>query len=110
MHEYRTVFLGGGMVAGYAAKEFVEAGLKSGELGIVSADNALPYERPPLSKGFLSGKDSEESVLINSKGFYEQHGIGTHLNVQIERIDVAGKRLSGGGEEFRFQNLVLATG
>ena len=58
VHEYRTILLGGGMVAGYAAKESVEAGLKAGELGIVSADNALPYERPPLSKGFLSGKET----------------------------------------------------
>ena len=110
MREYRTILLGGGMVAGYAAKEFVEAGLKPGELGIVSADSALPYERPPLSKGFLSGKENEQSVLISPAEFYREHGIGVHLNVQIERIEVAGKRLAGGGEEFRFQKLVLATG
>jgi NADPH-dependent 2,4-dienoyl-CoA reductase/sulfur reductase-like enzyme len=61
MHEYQTILLGGGMVAGYAAKEFVECGLKSGELGIVSADNALPYERPPLSKSFLAGKDTNKA-------------------------------------------------
>jgi hypothetical protein len=34
--------LGGGMVAGYAAKQLIENGLKPGELGIISADNALP--------------------------------------------------------------------
>lgn len=98
------------MVAGYAAKEFVEAGLKGGQLGIVSADSALPYERPPLSKGFLSGKENEQSVLISTEGFYREHDIGVHLNVNIERIDVPGKRLVAGGEEFRFQKLVLATG
>jgi len=110
MREYRTILLGGGMVAGYAAKEFVEAGLKGGQLGIVSADSALPYERPPLSKGFLSGKENEQSVLISTEGFYREHDIGVHLNVNIERIDVPGKRLVAGGEEFRFQKLVLATG
>lgn len=99
------------MVAGYAAKEFIEGGLKAGELGIVSADSALPYERPPLSKGFLAGKDNEESVLISPEGFYRQHDIGVHLNVQIERIDLPGKRLVGrGGEEFHFDRLILATG
>jgi NADPH-dependent 2,4-dienoyl-CoA reductase/sulfur reductase-like enzyme len=61
VHEYRTIVLGGGMVAGYAAKEFVEAGLKAGELGIVSADNALPYERPPLSKGFSPEKKTNRA-------------------------------------------------
>lgn len=99
------------MVAGYAAKEFAGRGLKPGELGIVSADNALPYERPPLSKSFLAGKDDEQSVLINPEGFYREHGIGVHLNTRIERIDLPGKRLvARGGQEFRFGNLALATG
>ena len=99
------------MVAGYAAKVFVETGLKAGELGIISADHALPYDRPPLSKGFLSGKENEQSVLINPEGFYEQHDIGVHLNVEIERIDLPSNRLlSRDGKEFRFQSLVLATG
>ena len=99
------------MVAGYAAKEFVEAGLKPGELGLVSADNALPYERPPLSKSFLAGKDDEQSVLISPEGFYREHGIGFHLNVHIDRINVPQKRLlAGDGEEFRFENVVIATG
>ena len=99
------------MVAGYAAKEAVESGLKAGQLGIVSADHALPYERPPLSKSFLSGKDNEDSVLINPESFYREHGIDVHLNVRIERIDLAGKRLFGeDSHEFRFRKLVLATG
>jgi hypothetical protein len=45
----KYLILGGGMVAGYAAKQLVENGLKPGELRIVSADNSIPYERPPLS-------------------------------------------------------------
>ena len=111
MHEYQTILLGGGMVAGYAAKEFVECGLKLGELGVVSADSALPYERPPLSKSFLAGKDSQQSVLINPEGFYREHGIGVHLNTQIDRIEISGNQLiARGGEVFRFGKLVLATG
>ncbi|MGA8593194.1 MAG: FAD-dependent oxidoreductase [Bryobacteraceae bacterium] len=111
VHEYRTILLGGGMVAGYAAKEFVESGLKPGELGIISADTALPYERPPLSKSFLAGKDNEQSVLINPDSFYREHNIGLHLNVQIGRIDLQGKRLQGrNSEEFHFERLILATG
>jgi NADPH-dependent 2,4-dienoyl-CoA reductase/sulfur reductase-like enzyme len=103
--------LGGGMVAGYAAKQLVETGLKPGELGIVSADNALPYERPPLSKSFLAGKDNEQTVLINPESFYREHAIGIHLNTPIERIDIPAKRLIGrGGEEFRFAKLIVATG
>ena len=53
------------MVAGYAAKESASRGLGSGELTIISAEDTLPYERPPLSKGFLSGKDTVDGILIN---------------------------------------------
>jgi 3-phenylpropionate/trans-cinnamate dioxygenase ferredoxin reductase component len=110
--EYQTIVLGGGMVAGYFAKELVERGLEAGELGIISADDALPYERPPLSKGFLAGKDDEQSVLINRQDFYGKHGIGIHLKTRIDQVDVAGRRLidRDGGQEFRFRNLILATG
>lgn len=99
------------MVAGYAAKQLVENGLKPGELGIVSADDALPYERPPLSKSFLAGKDNEQSVLINPESFYPEHAIGVHLNTHLERMDIPAKRLIGrSGEEFRFAKLIVATG
>ena len=60
MKSFRIIILGGGMVAGYAAKEFVAQSGNKGELAIVTAENALPYERPPLSKGFLAGKDPFE--------------------------------------------------
>ena len=42
VNKYESIILGGGMVAGYAAKEAVEGGLKPGQLAIVSADEALP--------------------------------------------------------------------
>jgi hypothetical protein len=75
-------------VAGYAAKPLVEDGIKPGELGIVSADNALPLGRPPLSKGPLAEREDEQSVLINPESSYRAHAIGIHLNTHIERIDV----------------------
>ena len=56
---YKHIVLGGGMVAGYLAKEYVENGGRSGDLAIISSDEAPPYERPPLSKTFLAGKDTE---------------------------------------------------
>jgi NADPH-dependent 2,4-dienoyl-CoA reductase/sulfur reductase-like enzyme len=111
VHTYDTIVLGGGMVAGYAAKEAVEGGLKPAQLAIVSADQALPYERPPLSKSFLAGKDNEQSVLINQESFYREHGIDIHLNLQVQSIDLSGKRLLGkSGQEFGFKKLILATG
>ena len=54
-----VVIRGGGMVAGYAAKQLVELGLAPGALAIVSADDSIPYERPPLSKGFSQAKTTK---------------------------------------------------
>src|SRR5690349_15869734 len=107
----KYMILGGGMVAGYAAKEMAEHGLKSGELTIVSSDNAIPYERPPLSKGFLAGKDTEAGIRINSTEFYSKHGIDVRLRCEIDGIDVPRKLLrQKSGEDFGFEKLVIATG
>jgi NADPH-dependent 2,4-dienoyl-CoA reductase/sulfur reductase-like enzyme len=107
----KYLIFGGGMAAGYAAKEMVGRGLKPGELTIVSADDAPPYERPPLSKGFLSGKDNEQGILINPADWYREHGIEVMLNTVIEQVDVPGKKLrAASGQEFAFENLLIATG
>jgi NADPH-dependent 2,4-dienoyl-CoA reductase/sulfur reductase-like enzyme len=99
------------MVAGYAAKQLVELGLQPGDLTILSADNAVPYERPPLSKSFLAGKDTEEAIRINAEEFYRQHGIVMKLGSAISAVDAKRKRviLKSGGE-FGFGKLIVATG
>ena len=105
------LILGGGMVAGYAAKEFVERGLKPEALAIVSSDTVPPYERPPLSKGFLAGRDTQEGILINDPAFYRDHGIALHLDTAVERVDFREKKLRArNGGEFGFDKLLIATG
>src|ERR1700757_2021887 len=111
MTSSKYIILGGGMVAGYAAQELVSRGLASGELTIVSADDSLPYERPPLSKGFLSGKDAEDGILINKPGWYEKQGIDIKLRTTIDKIDLKKKWLhADSGEVFECETLLIATG
>jgi NADPH-dependent 2,4-dienoyl-CoA reductase/sulfur reductase-like enzyme len=111
MNQANIVILGGGMVAGYAAKQFVELGLPKGELAILSADNVVPYERPPLSKGFLAGKDSEDAIKINPDDFYKKQGVELRLSCEVTSLDLKQKRLLlKGGDEFGFQKLIIATG
>jgi len=99
------------MVAGYAAKRFAERGLASGELAIVSADSAFPYERPPLSKGFLSGKEQESGILISPPDWYKEKGIQVSLRTPIEAIDLQKKQLrAANGDTFGFEKVLLATG
>ena len=99
------------MVAGYAAKQLVELGLKPGELTILSADTSVPYERPPLSKGFLAGKDSEDSLRISPEDFYGTHGIELKLGCEAAGVDPQRKRVRlVSGEELEFGKLIVATG
>ena len=64
---------------GLRGKGVGRARLRTGELTIISADDALPYERPPLSKSFLSGKDTEDGILINKPEWYKKQGIDIKL-------------------------------
>jgi NADPH-dependent 2,4-dienoyl-CoA reductase/sulfur reductase-like enzyme len=107
----RFLILGGGMVAGYAAEQFVKLGLKPGELTILSADSSAPYERPPLSKGFLAGKDSEDSIRISPEDFYRTHGIEMKLGCEASGVDPKRNRVAlKSGEELEFGKLIVATG
>ena len=111
MSTSKFTILGGGMVAGYAAKQLVEFGLKPGELTIVSADSSVPYERPPLSKGFLAGRDTEAGIRINAEDFYRDHGIDVRLQTEVTGLAPAAKRIHlHSGEELDFDKLILATG
>lgn len=111
MHGYRYVILGGGMVGGYAAKELARRGLAAGEMCILSADNAVPCERPPLSKKFLAGEKDEQAVYINEPEFYRRHGIELRLNTVVTQVDLARRRLrTAAGDEVAFERLLIATG
>lgn len=111
MTSFRYIILGGGVVAGYAAQAFAEDGVKAGELALVSADDTLPYERPPLSKDYLAGESDKSDILINPAEFYKEHGIETFLNCRIIAVDFQNKILtSETGQRFAYEKLLIATG
>src|SRR5215469_9787340 len=68
-------------------------------------------ERPPLSKGFLSGKETEAGILISNAEWYRQHGIDVKLQTVIENVDLQKKQLRAtSGATFTFETLLIATG
>lgn len=111
MTHSKYLIVGGGMAAGFAAKEMAEHGLEPGELTIVSADDAPPYHRPPLSKGFLAGEEHADEILINDEGFYDEHGIDLRLGMRVEAVDLKGRTVRiGTGGEIGFERMLIATG
>ena len=67
----RLVVVGGGPAALEAARAYREAGA-GGQVVLVSADEHLPYDRPPLSKDFLRGESEEDALLLEDAGFYRR--------------------------------------
>ena len=111
MKSFPIVILGGGVVAGYAAKEFAAQSGKNGGLAIVTAEDALPYERPPLSKGFLAGEEKVADILISDDAFYRKHGITVERNFTVEKVDFRRRRLeSASGKVIGFDQLLIAMG
>ncbi|MFW5692291.1 MAG: NAD(P)/FAD-dependent oxidoreductase [Chloroflexota bacterium] len=111
MRRYSYVILGGGVAAGYAADEFIERGLEPGQLAIISADDTVPYERPPLSKSFLQGEETASNILINDEQFYAENGIDVYLNSRVTRVEPSEKRLHIPGQEpINYEKLLICTG
>lgn len=110
MKRYRHLILGGGMVAGYAVKEMVRQGIDPGELCMISMDEDLPYQRPPLSKDFMQGEEDEAAVFINDEDFYAGNGVEVILNAWVKEADLEARTLSSRKHTLGFENLLIATG
>ena len=110
MSSYRYVILGGGLSAGYAAQAFAEKGINAGELLILSAEETLPYERPPLSKSYLAGEETTQDILINDPEFYDENGIEVKLATPVTHVDLDKKRLYVDGDHITYDKLLIATG
>ena len=83
----------------------------SGDVTMISADDAVPYDRPNLSKDFLAGTASEEWIPLRSMDFYREHQIELLLNTRVAAIDPQKKSAQlADGSNRKFDALLLATG
>ncbi|KAL3158044.1 hypothetical protein ABBQ32_011653 [Trebouxia sp. C0010 RCD-2024] len=122
MGHFKYVYLGGGQGGGYAAAEFVKQGLKPGELGIVTADHYVSYERPTLSKGYLKAEGAPRlpgfHACVGGGGekqtpdWYKEKGIEYLTGTKVESVDIKNKTLkvASGGEDITYDKLIIATG
>lgn len=66
MTDTSFVIVGGGLAGAKAAEALREQG-HDGRLTLIGAERHLPYERPPLSKGYLAGSDDRESFDVHDR-------------------------------------------
>lgn len=82
-----------------------------GTITVVSDEPHLPYQRPPLSKAFLSGDSGEEQLALRAPAAYEKLDVIFKLGVSVTAIDTDNRRLSlDDGETLHFTKLALCTG
>ena len=81
-----------------------------GELTLIGAEPVPPYQRPPLSKGYLLGEMALERLYLRPESFYAEQGVTLRLGQEVTAIDPAERTVTLGDEVLRYDDLVLTTG
>ena len=81
-----------------------------GDITLIGAETALPYQRPPLSKAYLLGDMELERLFLRPESFYADNNITLRLGSRVTAIDLAAKSVSVGDEVIAYDQLALTTG
>jgi NADPH-dependent 2,4-dienoyl-CoA reductase/sulfur reductase-like enzyme len=103
------VIVGGGLAGAKAAEALRAAGF-DGDVVLFAGEPERPYERPPLAKGYLLGKDARESVFVHPAGWYAEHQVDLRTGVTVAMIDPAAHLVTFDGGTVGYDKLLLATG
>ncbi|MGH3663607.1 MAG: NAD(P)/FAD-dependent oxidoreductase [Micromonosporaceae bacterium] len=101
----------GGSLAGAKAAETLRGEGFDGEIVLIGEEGVRPYERPPLSKGYLLGAEELEKAYVHPEGWYAEHQVDLRLGVRATMLDAASHTLTLDGDTpLSYQKLLLATG
>jgi 3-phenylpropionate/trans-cinnamate dioxygenase ferredoxin reductase subunit len=112
MAERKVDFLlvGGGIAGGNCARWLRRSGA-DGSIVLVGREPDLPYDRPPLSKGYLQGKEARADALMQDAEWYQEHEIEALTRVSAIKLDLSARTVKlSNREELGFGQLLLATG
>lgn len=106
----------GASLAGARAAHSVRAAGHDGPLTLIGAEPHLPYDRPPLSKEFLTGDNDPSSLALDPDGAYDELDVEVMLSTHAVGLDLAARTVAvapaagGNAETVPFDGLVIATG
>jgi 3-phenylpropionate/trans-cinnamate dioxygenase ferredoxin reductase component len=103
------VIVGGGLAGAKAAETLRSEGF-DGDVVLLGSEPERPYERPPLAKGYLLGKDTRDSVFVHPAGWYALHNVDLRTGVTVAMIDPAAHLVTFDGGTIGYDKLLLATG
>ena len=106
----KTVIIGGSHAALSLAAQLRHLSPEA-EITIVSADREVPYQRPPLSKGYMSGKVTFDQVVLRPEDWYAPNRIELLRDARAEAIDRHARTVVlADGRKIAYDKLVFATG
>ena len=106
-----TYVIVGASLGGAKAAEALRAAGYDGRIVLLGAETELPYERPPLSKGYLQGKAERETIYVHPREWYADADIDLRLGVTVTEIDRAAHEVVlADGSRIGYTKLLLTTG
>ncbi|MFC6881169.1 MULTISPECIES: NAD(P)/FAD-dependent oxidoreductase [Actinomadura] len=110
MPEETFVIVGASLAGAKAAETLREEGF-GGRVLLVGDEIERPYERPPLSKGFLLGKEPRDKAHVHEADWYDKHDVELRLGVEVTAVDRAARQVHlATRERVGYDRLLLATG
>jgi 3-phenylpropionate/trans-cinnamate dioxygenase ferredoxin reductase component len=104
------VIIGAGLAGAKTAEALRDQGF-DGRIVVLGDEPHRPYERPPLSKDYLTGASEREQVFVHPAGWYADHDVDLRTGEAVTAIDRAARRVTlAGGGHVGYDKLLLATG
>jgi 3-phenylpropionate/trans-cinnamate dioxygenase ferredoxin reductase subunit len=111
MADPRTFVIVGAGLAGSKAAEALRTEGFDGRVVLFGAEPHRPYERPPLSKGYLQGGSGRDTVYVHAPRWYPDHQVELRLGTPVTAIDRPAHEIeTGDGTRLHYDKLLLATG
>lgn len=103
------LLIGGGIASASAAAE-LRAGGFDGSIALVTREQDPPYRRPPITKGYLQGREDRPSALVHPAQWYAEHDVELLTRTPVMDLDCAGRTAKLGREAVGFTQALVATG
>lgn len=109
-HEDTIAIAGAGIAGVHAAESLRKEGYQ-GRIVLMDRDRQMPYDRPPLSKEWMTGETDDASILLRDPAIYEKLDIDLKLGVEVTGIDPVHKTIdTKDGPSYAWEKLLLTTG
>jgi len=104
------IILGGGAAGNTASQALREAGY-TGKITMITQEKRVPYDRPNLSKAYLSGEAQPEWMPLRGEDFYKEYDIEILFNTKVKEVNTAAREiLLNSNIKLKFDKILLATG